>query len=85
MITEIKMWTANCDICNVDYGIIMSQETEIAEDIDEVAEWIITKEGKTYCTDCHTTCSNDETDENEVFSKDLINSGATFLGVEQQY
>jgi hypothetical protein len=87
MITETKMWTANCDSCNVNYElwdgcVALNEKTAISDDIKDAGEWVITKDGKTYCSDCHQTCWDDEKDENQVFSKDTQNSGAVLLGIE---
>lgn len=85
MIQEIKMWGANCDICNTQYDlydgcIALNDKGAVIDSLSDDNEWVITEENKTYCPDCHFTFWNEETDKNEVFS-----SGETrvFLGIEK--
>lgn len=82
------MWSAACDVCNTTYEIwngcvALNEKSAIADDIKESGEWAVATDGKTYCTDCHQKCWNEESDQNEIFSKDTQDSGAIFLGTEE--
>lgn len=82
------MWSAECDICKTTYElydgcIAINEKSAIIDDIKESEEWIIAKDGKCYCSDCHQTSWNEEEDQNEIYSFDDKHSGAIFLGVQQ--
>ena len=86
MIKEIKMYIGECDGCKSHYemfdgNVALELKDTVSDNIKEDGDWVLLRDGKLYCDDCCTTMWNDETKENEVFSKDTQSSGATFLGV----
>jgi hypothetical protein len=63
MIIDVKMYTAECDVCghHCEFGdySCYADKSSVREEASD-SGWHFTSDGKCYCEDCHTINDNDE-------------------------
>jgi hypothetical protein len=75
MIEKVEMYSAGCDSCNdtmeLFNGVIaLNDKSAIEEEVKESGDWVLLRNGKCYCPDCHFTEWGQEEDELLAFTKE---------------